>query len=113
VDVHLFVVVLYTRTDPLILVVVSTSAILETDSTTAGLAKLVEELSTYVPSDTATVNASSGVTTAVISAMLYLSNLRIHCNYPFNHSSFCTRRRSDLDIVQPSSRRNGFRLCIC
>jgi len=70
VDVHLFVVVLYTRTDPLILVVVSTSAIFEIDSTTAGLAKLVEELSTYVPSDTATVNASSGVTTAMISAII-------------------------------------------
>jgi hypothetical protein len=27
-------------------------------------------LSTYVPSDTATVNASSGVTTAVISAII-------------------------------------------
>jgi hypothetical protein len=49
-------------------------------------------LSTYVPSDTATVNASSGVTTAVISAILYLSNLRIYCNDSFYHSGFCTRR---------------------
>lgn len=69
-DVHLFVVVLYTNTDPFILplVVVSISAIFDIVSTKLGFVKLEDE-SVITPSESATWRASLGVTIAIVSGI--------------------------------------------
>jgi len=53
------------------LVVTSTSAMFDIDSTKAGAAKFVDE-SVRTPSETATDNAWSGVTTAIVSAIIFV-----------------------------------------
>jgi len=88
VDVHLFVVVLYTSTEPfsLPLVETSTSLIKSIDSTTAGFDKLDED-TTNVFSVTATVKALSGSTTTNVSVMLNLCDLWTDCNHTFDNTS--------------------------